>query len=172
MERLDLLEEGKLPNQSTSWGVFSAFQNFDNKNVQLFLLYYCLVYQVCVTFYTSRLFYVLNVLLIIRYFLFTSKERSSHDIELLPSDRRKATTHRATHFGDEECQLLQNPGRHCNRVFATHKALSSHVRQCRRTSTSIGDTLSSAPVISFWPRLFYQSMTNPHHLLANRIPSQ
>ena len=48
----------------------------------------------------------------------------------LATDRRKATTHQASHFGDESYNLVQYPCRQCNRFFATQKALSSHQVRC------------------------------------------
>ena len=47
----------------------------------------------------------------------------------LTIDRRKATTHQATHFG-EESFALPSFGCECNRKFATQKALSSHQVRC------------------------------------------
>ena len=49
----------------------------------------------------------------------------------LSSDRRKATTHQASHFGDKNYSPPQYPCGQCNRFFATQKALSSHLRQCK-----------------------------------------
>ena len=45
------------------------------------------------------------------------------------TDRRKATTHQATHFGEESFSLPSFPC-FCNRNFATQKALSSHQVRC------------------------------------------
>ena len=45
------------------------------------------------------------------------------------ADRRKATTHQATHFGEENYVLPSYPC-DCNRKFATQKALSSHQVRC------------------------------------------
>ena len=46
-------------------------------------------------------------------------------------DRRKATTHQATHFGDPKLKIPEYPCTNCNRKFGTQKALSSHVRCCK-----------------------------------------
>ena len=51
--------------------------------------------------------------------------------KFLATDRRKATTHQASHFGDESYNLAQYPCAQCKRFFATQKALSSHTRQCK-----------------------------------------
>ena len=56
-------------------------------------------------------------------------------------DKRKATTHQASHFQDPSYNLETFPCQHCNRVFATQKALSSHVRQCKNVAT----TTATAP---------------------------
>ena len=45
------------------------------------------------------------------------------------ADRRKATTHQATHFGEEN-YVLPSYLCNCNRKFATQKALSSHQVRC------------------------------------------
>ena len=50
--------------------------------------------------------------------------------EHLATDRRKATTHQATHFGDPSLQIVTYPCSFCNQTFATQKAASSHRNQC------------------------------------------
>ena len=55
--------------------------------------------------------------------------------KLLTSDRRKATTHQGSHFGDPSVQVTTYPCPSCNSSFWTQKALSSHRRQCKVTLT-------------------------------------
>ena len=57
----------------------------------------------------------------------------------LATDRRKATTHEATHFGQQGYEI-KTYSCSCNRSFATHKALASHKRTCQ----SISDSLAQA----------------------------
>ena len=45
------------------------------------------------------------------------------------ADRRKATTHQATHFGDPNLHFDDYPCPTCNRRFGTQKALLSHTRK-------------------------------------------
>ena len=49
----------------------------------------------------------------------------------ISEDRRKATTHQGSHFGESEYRIYTYPCNFCNRSFATQKALSSHMRQCK-----------------------------------------
>ena len=61
-------------------------------------------------------------------------------------DRRKATTHQATHIKDPLFEIETYPCSSCNRAFAMQKALSSHNRQCKaaRPIEQDGCSLSSS----------------------------
>ena len=61
-------------------------------------------------------------------------------------DRRKATTHQATHFKDPLFEIETYPCSSCNRAFAMQKALSRHNRQCKvaRPIEQDGCSLSSS----------------------------
>ena len=74
----------------------------------------------------------------------------------ISDDRRKATTHQATHFGESCHTIVTYPCHQCNQVFATQKATSSHRRQCKSipalpivteetASTEPTDTAASVP---------------------------
>ena len=58
----------------------------------------------------------------------------------LTPNRRQATTHQATHFGDPQYNLVKYSCSNCTRNFATQKALSSHLRQCGPTKALANNT--------------------------------
>ena len=64
------------------------------------------------------------------------------------ADRRKATTHQASHFEDPEYNLHTYPCSQCNKTFATQKALSSHSRQCKNTLPRVQPNMNSASMTS------------------------
>ena len=51
--------------------------------------------------------------------------------KFITSDRRKATTHQGSHFGDPSVRVQTYPCTSCNHSYGTQKALSSHMRQCK-----------------------------------------
>ena len=68
--------------------------------------------------------------------------------KFLTSDRRKATTHQGSHFGDPSVQVTTYPCPSCNSSFGTQKALSSHRRKCKVTLTLASEARLSPPPAS------------------------
>ena len=59
----------------------------------------------------------------------------------ITSDRRKATTHQGSHFGDPSVRVQTYPCTSCNHSFGTQKALNSHIRQCKVRKRAEGQQL-------------------------------
>ena len=69
------------------------------------------------------------------------------------ADRRKATTHQASHFGDPQYALRKYSCNKCTRDFATQKALSSHINQCGQSTKA---TNVRVPAVTGVPRILHE----------------